>query len=42
MAEMERAIGVIQRAGDKDPASFGHAKLCHDGAGGWVRWTSSV
>ena len=29
--EMQRSIGVKQRAGDEDSAWVGHAKLCADG-----------
>jgi hypothetical protein len=34
VAEMERAIGVVERAGNENSASLSHAKLCHDRAGG--------
>src|SRR5271170_682495 len=35
MAQMQRTIGIKQRAGDENSAWLGHAKLCHGRVQRW-------
>src|SRR5580692_10324410 len=37
VAQMQRAIGIKQRAGDENSAWLGHAKLCHERVQQWRR-----